>query len=53
MALTTLQRGRSDTNRKHGHVIGYRHVVHALHRKPMVLLASCTVTNSSRVWPID
>ena len=37
-ALMTLQRGRSGTNGKHGHVIDYRHVIHALRRKPMALM---------------
>jgi transposase InsO family protein len=37
-ALMTLQRGRGGVNGKHGHVIDYRHVIHALRRKPMALL---------------
>ncbi|NRO99796.1 hypothetical protein GWC77_28800, partial [Paraburkholderia sp. NMBU_R16] len=37
-ALMTLQRGRAGPNGKHGHVINYRHVIHALRRKPMALL---------------
>lgn len=36
--LTTLRRGRCGANGKHGHVIDYRHVIHALRRKPMALL---------------
>jgi hypothetical protein len=37
--ILTLRRGRSpkDSN-KHGHVVDYRHVIHALRRKPMALL---------------
>jgi hypothetical protein len=34
----TLRRGRPDSNGKHGHVVDYRHVIHALRRKPMALL---------------
>jgi len=37
-ALMTLQRGRSGSNGRHGHVVDYRHVIHALRRKPMALL---------------
>lgn len=37
-ALMTLPRGRSGAGGKHGHVIDYRHVIHALRRKPMALL---------------
>lgn len=37
-ALMTLQRGRPGPNGKHGHVINYRHIIHALRRKPMALL---------------
>lgn len=36
--LLTLARGRSRGNGKHGHVVDYRHVIHALRRKPMALL---------------
>jgi hypothetical protein len=36
--LMTLERGRAGPNGKHGHVVDYRHVVHALRRKPMALL---------------
>ena len=32
--LMTLPRGRSHTNGRPGHVIDYRHVIHALRRKP-------------------
>ena len=34
----TLPRGRPDPKRRHGHVVDYRHVIHALRRKPMALL---------------
>ncbi len=37
-ALLTLERGRPGPNGKHGHVVDYRHVIHALRRKPMALL---------------
>jgi len=36
--LMTLRRGWPHPNGKHGHVVDYRHVVHALRRKPMALL---------------
>jgi len=36
--LMTLARGRAGPNGKHGHVVDYRHVIHALRRKPMALL---------------
>jgi len=32
------RRGRPHADRKHGHVVDYRHVIHALRRKPMALL---------------
>lgn len=37
--IITLRRGRPprDSN-KHGHVVNYRHVIHALRKKPMALL---------------
>ncbi len=37
-ALMTLRRSRPQPNGKRGHVIDYRHVIHALRRKPMALL---------------
>ena len=37
-ALMTLRRGRPHPDGKHGHVVDYRHVIHALRRKPMALL---------------
>jgi hypothetical protein len=36
--LMTLGRGRPQPNGKRGRVIDYRHVIHALRRKPMALL---------------
>lgn len=36
--VLTLARGRPRGNGKHGHVVDYRHVIHALRRKPMALL---------------
>jgi hypothetical protein len=37
--LLTLRRGRSpQASGKHGHVIEYYHVIHALRKKPMALL---------------
>jgi transposase InsO family protein len=36
--LMTLARGRAAAAGKHGHVVDYRHVIHALRRKPMALL---------------
>lgn len=35
--LMELRRGRPGPNGKHGHVVDYRHVIHALRRKPMAL----------------
>lgn len=37
-SLMTLARGRGGANGKHGHVVDYHHVIHALRRKPMALL---------------
>ena len=36
--LMTLARGRAPASGKHAHVVDYRHVIHALRRKPMALL---------------
>jgi len=36
--LMTLTRGRAQHNGKHGQVVDYHHVIHALRRKPMALL---------------
>jgi hypothetical protein len=38
-ALMSLRRGRAHPSGKHGHVVDYRHVIHALRRKPMALLS--------------
>jgi hypothetical protein len=35
--LLTLQRGRGYGDGRRGHVVDYRHVIHALRRKPMAL----------------
>lgn len=37
-ALMTLPRGRAQGGGRHGHVVNYHHVIHALRRKPMALL---------------
>jgi transposase InsO family protein len=36
--VMTVPRGRSHPSGKRGHVVDYRHVIHALKRKPMALL---------------
>ena len=36
--LITLPRGRAAATGKHAHFVDYRHVIHALRRKPMALL---------------
>lgn len=36
--VLTVSRGRASAKGKHGHVVDYRHVIHALRRKPMALL---------------
>lgn len=36
--LMTLRRGRAHRSGQHGHVVDYRHIIHALRRKPMALL---------------
>jgi len=36
--LMTLRRGRPKNNGKTGHVIDYRHIIHALRKKPMALV---------------
>ena len=36
--VMTVPRGRPHPSGKHGHVVDYRHVIHALKRKPMALL---------------
>jgi hypothetical protein len=37
-SLMMLRRGRAHPSGKHGGVVDYRHVIHALRRKPMALL---------------
>ena len=37
--VMTVPRGRPHPSGKHGHVVDYRHVIHALKRKPMALLS--------------
>src|SRR3954447_26301481 len=37
-SLWTLRRGRPRSSGKHVHIFYYRHVIHALRRKPMALL---------------
>ena len=36
--LMTLRRGRPAPDGKHGHVVDYHHVIHALRKKPMALM---------------
>ena len=48
--LMTLTRGRATANGKHGHVVDYRHVIHALRRKPMALL---NVVYRNQLFPRD
>ncbi|MDH5332233.1 MAG: IS21 family transposase, partial [Aquincola sp.] len=36
--MMTLRRGRQPSSDKGGHVVDYRHVIHALRKKPMALL---------------
>jgi hypothetical protein len=36
-AMMTLRRGRPASEKKGGHVVDYRHVIHALRKKPMAL----------------
>jgi hypothetical protein len=36
--LMTLTRGRAGPDGKHGHVVDYHHVIHALRKKPMALM---------------
>jgi len=46
--VLTLNRGRPGRNGKHGHVVDYRHVIHALRRKPMALL---NLVYRDQLWP--
>ena len=48
--VLTLVRGRPGRDGKHGHVVDYRHVIHALRRKPMALL---NLVYRDQVWPRD
>ena len=36
--MTCDRRGRPHPHGKHGHVVDYQHIIHALRRKPMALL---------------
>src|SRR5580693_6181898 len=47
-ALMTLTRGRPTKTGKHAHVVDYRHVIHALRRKPMALL---NLVYRDQLWP--
>jgi hypothetical protein len=46
--VLTLARGRPGRDGKHGHVVDYRHVIHALRRKPMALL---NLVYRDQLWP--
>ncbi len=46
--VLSLVRGRPGRDGKHGHVIDYRHVIHALRRKPMALL---NLVYRDQLWP--
>lgn len=48
--LMTLVRGRADANGKHGHVVDYHHIIHALRRKPMALLG---LVYRNQIFPRD
>ncbi|MEY3267726.1 MAG: Integrase, catalytic region [Pseudomonadota bacterium] len=48
--LMTLARGRADANGKHGHVVDYHHIIHALRRKPMALLG---LVYRNQIFPRD
>jgi hypothetical protein len=48
--VLTLARGRPGRDGKHGHVVDYRHVIHALRRKPMALL---NLVYRDQLWPRD
>jgi hypothetical protein len=49
-ALMTLTRGRPTKTGKHAHVVDYRHVIHALRRKPMALL---NLVYRDQIFPRD
>jgi hypothetical protein len=46
--VLSLVRGRPGRDGKHGHVIDYHHVIHALRRKPMALL---NLVYRDQLWP--
>jgi len=46
--VLTLNRGRPGRDGKRGHVVDYRHVIHALRRKPMALL---NLVYRDQLWP--
>jgi hypothetical protein len=46
--VLSLARGRPGRDGKHGHVVDYRHVIHALRRKPMALL---NLVYRDQLWP--
>jgi len=46
--VLTLVRGRPGRDGKHGHVIDYHHVIHALRRKPMALM---NLVYRDQLWP--
>lgn len=48
--LMTLKRGRSGANGKRDHIVDYRHVIHALRRKPMALL---NLVYRDQIFPRD
>jgi transposase InsO family protein len=48
--VLTLVRGRPGRDGKHGHVVDYRHVIHALRRKPMALM---NLVYRDQLWPRD
>ena len=48
--LLELPRGRSHRDGKHGHVVDYRHIIHALRRKPMAL---CNLVYRDQLFPRD
>jgi hypothetical protein len=46
--VLTLVRGRPGRDGKHGHVVDYHHVIHALRRKPMALM---NLVYRDQLWP--
>src|ERR1700733_8781117 len=46
--VLSLMRGRPGRDGKHGHVVDYRHVIHALRHKPMALL---NLVYRDQLWP--